>query len=636
MITASSAARSATLPTPNNGTIQCPHCGTAFELSEAVRHAVEADLRGELEARFRAEMSNSVAKVRRDADAEVRKLGMELEAVRKKAGDAAANEAKLLKKERELDERARELDLSLERRLADESKRIHDEARRAADQRLKFAVAEEAERKERELVEVRAQLKDAKRLEAELVDRQRAVAERERSVGAELERRLAEESKRIAEESRRAAEERMSAQLAAESERRTAEAAEAQRLLAEARDRELQLVQQHRLDAEKARQAGLEAERKLTAEMQRVRAELEARAAQRVSFEIEQARLREQDQKQHIERLTQKIEELRLRALQRSQEAVGEAQEVLLKYELERAFGHDEVEDVAKGAHGADLLQRVVADDGRACGTIVWESKRTRTWSDDWLAKLRDDQRASGAELAIIVSQALPPGVHRADLRDGVWICEWSFAVPLATALRQGMIQAAAVRRSVEGRGDKMALVYDYLTGTEFRNRVSGMLEAFKEMQDGLAAEQRAMRTQWKRRERQHERALTNIAAFYGDLQGLAGKSLADLDLLSLEPGRALTSGTADEEPADCDDVGDGEVDARLVQLLRDLLPKDGASIGNGSLRARFVDQALLMLGLTVGEAEYDRCRAVLLAAGEARRGKGRGGSIARAEAPHA
>ena len=143
---------------------------------------------------------------------------------------------------------------------------------------------------------------------------------------------------------------------------------------------------------------------------------------------------------------------------------------------------------------------------GQACGTILWESKRTKNWSDGWLAKLRDDQRAAKAELALIVTQALPKGVERFDQIDGVWVTEPRCAVPVAMALRQTLIEIAAARHASEGQQTKMELVYQYLTGPRFRHRVEAIVEKFSDMQADLDRERKVMTQQWAKREEQIQR----------------------------------------------------------------------------------------------------------------------------------
>jgi hypothetical protein len=191
-------------------------------------------------------------------------------------------------------------------------------------------------------------------------------------------------------------------------------------------------------------------------------------------------------------------------------------------------------------------------------------------------------------------------------------------------------------RQVAEGRGHKMQMLFDYLTGTEFRNCVGGFVEAFKDMQDDLENEKRATLTRWKRRERTMVRARDNITAFYGDLQGIAGRQLRDLPALSFEPlslppaPGSSSESLGDDEDDDSSPLVDGATDPRLTDLLHRLLPQDGAAVGNGSLYAAFERSALLQLGRSVTEADYRRCKAMLLAKDLVQRGAGRGGSLRR------
>jgi len=318
------------------------------------------------------------------------------------------------------------------------------------------------------------------------------------------------------------------------------ELSEARGKLAVAASKEADWLKKQRELALREEQRELDVERKVAEELGRIREQEAMLAQQRGELDREKQRLRDQEHRQQIEGMQKHIEELQRRAQQGSQQAQGEAQEVVLRDVLAETFPLDGLEDVAKGAAGADLLQRVRASDGRDCGGILWESKRTKGWSEGWLPKLRDDVRAIDAACAVLVTQALPSDIRHFGQRGGIWICAWPYAAALGAALRAGLVEVAMARRAAEGRGEKMQVLYDYLTGSEFRNRVGGFVEAFKEMQEELDRERRAMMTTWKRRERLMERALCNVTAFYGDLQGIAGKGLEDLPHLALDAARPL------------------------------------------------------------------------------------------------
>jgi hypothetical protein len=179
-------------------------------------------------------------------------------------------------------------------------------------------------------------------------------------------------------------------------------------------------------------------------------------------------------------------------------------------------------------------FDKVVGPMGQRCGTILWESKRTKNWSDTWLPKLRDDQRAAKAEIASIVSHALPKGIETFDFIDGIWVTESRCAIPVAIALRQYLIQIAVARQAGEGQQTKMEMVYQYLTGPRFRHRVEAIVEKFSDMQSDLDRERKTMTRLWAKREQQIAGVIESTAGMYGDLQGIAGKTLHEIEGLDI------------------------------------------------------------------------------------------------------
>ena len=180
------------------------------------------------------------------------------------------------------------------------------------------------------------------------------------------------------------------------------------------------------------------------------------------------------------------------------------------------------------------MVQRVVGAGGQPSGTILWESKRTKNWSDSWLVKLREDQRTAKAEIAVIVSQVLPKGVETFEMVDGIWVTHPRAALPVAAILRQSLLEIAMVRQASDGQQTKTEMVYQYLTGPRFRQRVEAIVEAFSTMQEDLDKERNAIMKQWAKREEQIERVMGATVGMYGDLQGIAGKSLQEIKGLEL------------------------------------------------------------------------------------------------------
>lgn len=232
--------------------------------------------------------------------------------------------------------------------------------------------------------------------------------------------------------------------------------------------------------------------------------------------------------------MQRQIEELRRRADQGSQQLQGEAQEIELESLLRAGFSRDLVEPIPKGEFGGDLLHRVLGPTGLVCGTILWESKRTKNWSDAWLGKLRDDQREAKADVALIVSSALPKTIETFGLIENIWVADPRFALPLAIALRQSLIDLAAARVAQDGQQGKIELVYAYLTGPRFRHRIEAIMEKFTDMQVDLDRERRTMMRLWTKREEQLCRVLESTAGLYGDLQGIAGRAMPEIDSLDL------------------------------------------------------------------------------------------------------
>ncbi len=249
----------------------------------------------------------------------------------------------------------------------------------------------------------------------------------------------------------------------------------------------------------------------------------------------EAAKLKLMEAEQTILAMQKQVEELKRKAEQGSQQLQGEVQELELEQLLSTKFPMDYIQPVPKGEHGGDVLHRVTSVYGQPCGTILWESKRTKHWSDGWLVKLREDQRQAKAELAVIISQALPSDVETFDLIDSVWVAHPKAALPVAMALRHSLMEVASAKQATEGQQTKMEMVYDYLMGPRFRQRVQAIVEAFSTMQEDLDKERKVIMKQWAKREEQIGRVMQGTVGMYGDLQGIAGKTLQEIEGLELK-----------------------------------------------------------------------------------------------------
>ncbi len=321
---------------------------------------------------------------------------------------------------------------------------------------------------------------------------------------------------------------------------------EAKEKLLDAQKTELELRKQRRELEEQKAALDLEVERKLDEERVKIRA-----AAKK---EVEQERqLKEAEKDKLISDMRVQIDELRRKSEQGSQQLQGEVLELSLEEHLRREFPYDTITPVPKGVHGGDNIQVVRDVTGAECGSILWESKRTKAWADGWLPKLRDDQRAAKAQAAVLVSIELPKGVATFCSIDGIWVTSWPCCIGVAAALRVGLIEVAQARRAHDGKQDKMDVLYNYLSGQEFRHRVEGIVESFVTLRAELESEKRAMQRIWARREKQLDRAVTSTAGLYGDLGGIIGGQLPTIEQLELAalpgPIEGLSGPSDEREP---------------------------------------------------------------------------------------
>lgn len=298
----------------------------------------------------------------------------------------------------------------------------------------------------------------------------------------------------------------------------------------EAQDEKLKVAQAAQTAALKREQELKDKEAEMELTLQKMLAAERPALAEKLSREAdEKAGLKLAEQAQVMEGMKRQIEALKQKSEQGSMQTQGEAAEIVLEETLGAAFPIDGFVPVAKGVSGADVRQDVTGPNGVA-GSILWESKRTKNWTAGWLAKLRDDQRASGCEVAVITSYALPEGVDSFGMVDGIWVCAPRFAVPLATSLRQALIDVAGAKGRAMGQETKMEMVYDYLTGTQFKQRVDAIVERFEDMQDNLRKERVFIEKQWALRAKQIDLVIASTVGMHGDLQGIAGRAMPEIE----------------------------------------------------------------------------------------------------------
>lgn len=241
--------------------------------------------------------------------------------------------------------------------------------------------------------------------------------------------------------------------------------------------------------------------------------------------------------KKQLTDATKAKDDLARKLEQGSQQTQGEVLELELEELLKSEFPHDEIVPVPKGRNGADIVQKVFNSSGGLCGQIAWESKKTKAWSEGWIQKLKDDQRAIKADLAVIVSIVLPEGMKGFMFRDGVFICDKNLAINLASILRYDLIKLAEVNMALVGKEEKKDVVYAYVHSVEFRQRIQIIAESFVEMKNDIDKEKRAYQAIWAKREKQVQRVIDNTYGIYGDFKGLTGGTIQEIKMLELGSG---------------------------------------------------------------------------------------------------
>lgn len=373
--------------------------------------------------------------------------------------------------------------------------------------------------------------------ESEITREREKLAETEKNLKAQqsdidhlVNERLRAERKTLTDEATKKAAEIYSAKL----EEAETELADKDLKLREAQQAELTIRKERTALETQKRELELQVERRLDVERGKIR-ELTQREQE------EAHRLKLADKDKIIDDMRKQVEELRRKSEQGSQQLQGEVGELQLEATLKDAFPGDRFDPVAKGRPGGDVIHTVIGPSGIVCGKILWENKRTRNWSNDWLSKNRRDQRDVGAHVGAIITLTMPKGVDAFDCLEGVWVAGTRCTLPLAKALRHALIEAGRVKVAAQGRDDKTQRMYAYLTGQQFKLRVSAIVEAYVEMRATLDVEKRATQKHWAKREQQLELLLTGTAGMYGDLQGIVGKSLAELDGLKLPSEDAMS-----------------------------------------------------------------------------------------------
>ena len=302
--------------------------------------------------------------------------------------------------------------------------------------------------------------------------------------------------------------------------------------LKEARQQQLELFKKEQELKNREAELELSVQKKLQLERERLSVEIRKLEEQRIATIETEYRLRMKEMEEKLEAQRKLAEEMRRKAEQGSMQLQGEVQELALEEMLQTAFPFDLILEVGKGVRGADCIQIVRSNFGQECGKIIYESKRTNAFANEWVEKLKTDMRSQGAEIAVLVTRAMPRDMDCFGIKDGVWVCDFSEVKALASVLREGVIRVFNTGKSNENKGDKMHLLYGYLTSSEFAEQWKAIREGFLAMKLSIQRERESMERLWKAREKQLEKVLLNAAHIRGSIEGIAGMDAVDLNLL--------------------------------------------------------------------------------------------------------
>jgi len=283
----------------------------------------------------------------------------------------------------------------------------------------------------------------------------------------------------------------------------------------------------------------LEFDRKMRSEIQKIREEQENKVKEEFS-------IKEKEYLETIESLKRKVEDLNRGLASESNQLVGEAQEIAIEEKLINHFPEDVIEPVPRGVQGADIIQTVMINN-QVAGKIIWESKRTKQWKEEWIEKLKDDKMKSGCDIGVIITKTMPRESKGLLMKEGIIISEYSYLLPIAGLLRQNLINIKKVSISQNDRNRKESMLYEYIISNEFRNRVQSLLDSIKYAKEDLEKEKMTLNKIWAKRNTDLERAVINLAQIYGTMQGLAGNSMPDIPSLE-QPYNADNDERQDKE----------------------------------------------------------------------------------------
>lgn len=455
----------------NNSQIHCPNCNHAFDIEEVLSNDIEKKYK----EKFQADLNKQTAEIKAREEESRKKLELE--------------KIELQKKEEQFQEaKKRENELFLER-INKEKKILEEKFKLEANQEFEAKLKSQEEELERK----NAKLKDLQQKELAFEQMQKSLKEREESFELELQKKLSLKEDEIKLQAQKMADEKAN----------------------------LRLMEMERSLKLKEEEKDLEIQKAIFAATNKVKSE-----------ERELNELRIKEMHKQMEDQKKLIEEMKRKSEQGSMQLQGEVQELALEELLRSSFPFDSVDAVPKGITGADCVLTVRNKMGTDCGKIVFESKRTKAFAGDWIEKLKNDTRSIQGDMAILVTEVLPKEMDQFGMYEGIYICTFREVRSLVMLVRENLIQLHLAMKSQENRGDKMQLLYNYLTGSEFRMQVEAIVEGFSAMKEQLDKEKKAFTRIWAEREKQIDKVITSTVQMYGSMKGIAGGAIQDIQAL--------------------------------------------------------------------------------------------------------
>lgn len=305
-----------------------------------------------------------------------------------------------------------------------------------------------------------------------------------------------------------------------------------QEKLKQAREKEIEFLKKEQALISKEQELDLQLQKKLMEERNKLVDVIRKEESEKISLKETEYLLKNKELEEKLESQKKLVDEMKRKSEQGSMQIQGEVQELLLEDLLRQSFPYDSITEVGKGVKGADCMLLVRNKFGQECGKIIFESKRTKDFSDQWIEKLKADMRSQAADIAVIVTHAMPKGLERFGEKDGVWVCSFAEVKALTHVLRDSIVRIAQATTGQENKGEKMHMLYDYLTGNEFAEQWKAIREGFMSMKISIQKERDAMEKLWKQREKQLEKVLLNAAHIRGSVEGIAG---TDVNIALLE-----------------------------------------------------------------------------------------------------